>query len=130
MDSVLHTNHFIGRHFADEDLPRQAIPDSTSRLERLTQLLDDAGPEVSPTKISRLLSDHKGFPTSICYHVETGSAPHDSFTTGPGVGSDRPCEFDTAINVRATLQREFPDTRLSQLFQLGQMGGRPSLGTP
>lgn len=126
---VLHTNHFIGRHFADEDLSRQAIPDSTSRLERLTQLLDDAGPEVSPTKISRLLSDHKGFPTSICYHVETGSAPHDSFATVASVVIDlanstllltsgQPCN----VSSRTLDYRSF--------FSSGKMGGRPSLGTP
>ena len=62
----VHTNHFLAEPYASR-LPAY-LPDSKPRLERMRGLVCDRLGHLDPASMQTFLSDHDGFPTSICRH--------------------------------------------------------------
>lgn len=61
---VSHTNHYLEPHQILET--KLAFPDSPVRLARIRELIQNAGPEPSASKIEQMLQDEKNYPASIC----------------------------------------------------------------
>ena len=63
-----HTNHYLGEPYASRpDLP-SFLADSQPRLERMRGLVRQNLGTLDVPTMQRFLSDHDGFPTSICRH--------------------------------------------------------------
>ena len=79
--AIAHSNCYVHSDFAElEAFPLPGLEDAPSRQKRANLLLDDVdrGAELLPSLVS-LLSDHEGYPRSICRHdVER---PHPYITT-------------------------------------------------
>lgn len=66
-----HANHFLcGRHACAAN-HTASVPDSFPRQERIRQLLAERFGRITVDDMKEILSDHSGYPTSICRH------PHD-----------------------------------------------------
>jgi isopenicillin-N N-acyltransferase-like protein len=66
----LHTNHYLGEPYASRtDLP-PFLADSRPRLARIEGLVADRVGRLDVPSMSQILSDHDGFPQSICRHEQ------------------------------------------------------------
>jgi len=65
-----HTNHLLDPALCHLERYLQQLPDSLDRLERLSGLLWDASGSIQT--MAGILSDHAGYPASICRHGGTG----------------------------------------------------------
>ncbi len=74
--TLVHTNHCLHRDLApiNDDYPE--LIESGPRLGRSEALLSEIDGAVSIDDLKRILSDHDGFPRSICRH------PNDDPETG------------------------------------------------
>jgi isopenicillin-N N-acyltransferase-like protein len=65
---IAHTNHFISKEYGNRaDLP-VVIPDTVPRYERMRNLLGAHVGKLDVATMQELLSDHEGYPRSICRH--------------------------------------------------------------
>ncbi len=65
---LVHTNHYLSERFATRDNFKRSLPDSFPRLERIRSLVDSRYGSITVEDIQHFLSDHSGYPTSICRH--------------------------------------------------------------
>jgi isopenicillin-N N-acyltransferase-like protein len=65
---LVHTNHYLCRRFANEENFKRSLPDSFPRLDRMNSLVRSRLGSMDIADIKRFLSDHSGYPTSICRH--------------------------------------------------------------
>ena len=65
---LVHTNHYLSERFATGDNFKRSLPDSFPRLERIRSLVESRYGSITVEDIQHFLSDHSGYPTSICRH--------------------------------------------------------------
>lgn len=65
---LVHTNHFLSKPFATEENFKESLPDSFPRLERIQSLVASRYGGIGVADIQSFLTDHAGYPTSICRH--------------------------------------------------------------
>ena len=65
---LAHTNHYLCSRYAREENFKQSWKDSFPRLDRMNSLVRSKFPSLQVGDIKAFLSDHKGYPTSICRH--------------------------------------------------------------
>jgi isopenicillin-N N-acyltransferase-like protein len=65
---LAHTNHFLCQRYATADNLKLSLPDSPSRQERINALIKSRFGSIEVDDVKRFLSDHSGYPTSICRH--------------------------------------------------------------
>lgn len=68
---VAHTNHFRDVSLAADERLLASLPDSASRCRRIDALLGERSGQVTLDDAKRWLSDHDGYPDSICRHPTT-----------------------------------------------------------
>jgi isopenicillin-N N-acyltransferase-like protein len=76
---LVHTNHYLCGVHACPANHRQSLPDSFSRQTRIEQLVAGKIGTITVEDMKQFLSDHEGFPTSICRHPHDGP-DHPSVT--------------------------------------------------
>jgi isopenicillin-N N-acyltransferase-like protein len=65
---LVHTNHYLCERFANEGNFKRSLKDSFPRLDRMNSLVRSRIGSMEVDDIKRFLSDHSGYPTSICRH--------------------------------------------------------------
>jgi isopenicillin-N N-acyltransferase-like protein len=65
---LAHTNHFLCSRYAREENFRQNWKDSSPRLDRMNSFIRTKFASLTVADVKTFLSDHKGYPTSICRH--------------------------------------------------------------
>jgi len=65
---LTHTNHFLCRRYGTPENLKLSLADSVPRQERVTELIKSRYGSIELDDIKRFLSDHSGYPTSICRH--------------------------------------------------------------
>ena len=65
---LAHTNHFLCQRHSTADNLKASLPDSAARQERIHTLLKSRYGSIAIDDIKRFLSDHSGYPASICRH--------------------------------------------------------------
>lgn len=103
-DIMTHSNHFLTHFLQDRDLADQtSFPDTFLRQYRLKQLMEDRYGEIDVEVMMELLTDHRGYPDSICRHCDETGPEYEKFRTLisiislPAEGkmwvSPQPCEY-------------------------------------
>lgn len=102
---LAHTNHFLDPSALGViEPPTEKRPHSQHRLERVTQLLSSKRP-LAVGDLQSYLRDHKGYPYSICHHIDERELPEEHYQTVVSVvmdlheralwlGAGPPCEGD------------------------------------
>ena len=93
---LAHSNHFVCARYAQKTNFPQNWKDSFARLERMNSLIRTQYGSLAVDDIKKFLSDHSGYPTSICRHEEV-SATVASLIAEPAerrmlVAFGNPCE--------------------------------------
>jgi isopenicillin-N N-acyltransferase-like protein len=101
--AVAHTNHFHDAEWTGIDDAQAVLPDSYPRLGRLRHALEANGDVEAAVKAA--LSDHEGYPSSVCRHEPDGLQTVASIVIRTGVpelrvAAGNPCTH--AYDVRAT----------------------------
>jgi predicted choloylglycine hydrolase len=65
---VVHTNHYLCRRYATGENFKHSLADSFPRLDRMDSLIKSRFGSMEVDDVKRFLSDHSGYPTSICRH--------------------------------------------------------------
>lgn len=65
---LAHTNHFVCSRYARAENFKQSWKDSFPRLDRMNSLVKNKFAALTVDEIKTFLSDHQGYPTSICRH--------------------------------------------------------------
>jgi isopenicillin-N N-acyltransferase-like protein len=65
---LVHTNHYLCQRYANGENFKRSLADSFPRLNRINSLINSRFGLVEVDDIKRFLSDHSGYPTSICRH--------------------------------------------------------------
>lgn len=65
---LVHTNHYLCERFATAENFEHSLPDSFPRLDRVNSLIKSRYGSIKVDDIKHFLSDHSGYPTSICRH--------------------------------------------------------------
>ena len=70
-DILAHSNHYLCHYLQKDDQNDQtAFPDSFLRQYRLQQLMEDKRGELTPEAMMEIMQDHRGYPDSICRHLD------------------------------------------------------------
>ena len=72
---LAHANHYVHDAFRACDLLRPILPDSEERLDRMGGLLGGIAGDDRLAAAKAALSDHTGYPTSICRHYDADGPP-------------------------------------------------------
>jgi isopenicillin-N N-acyltransferase-like protein len=80
---LVHTNHYLCDRFATEANFKRSLPDSFPRLERINSLIKPRYGSIEVDDIKRFLSDHEGYPSSICRHNDRGMRTVASLISEP-----------------------------------------------
>jgi isopenicillin-N N-acyltransferase-like protein len=93
---LAHTNHFLCPRYATRENLAQSWKDSFPRLERMNSLIKAKLGSLSVEDMKKFLSDHSGYPKSICRH-DGGSCTVASLIAEPAercmhVAVGNPCE--------------------------------------
>ncbi len=102
-DILAHSNHYLCHYLQKDDLADQtSFPDSFLRQYRLQQLMEDKRGELCPEVMKHILTDHRGYPDSICRHCDTTGPIGEQFETsmsmisvpedGYILATNNPCE--------------------------------------
>jgi isopenicillin-N N-acyltransferase-like protein len=67
-DILAHTNHYLSPSMRHFEADRNSISNSVLRYNRAMRLLSENYGQLTPELFQKLLSDHGGYPTSICKH--------------------------------------------------------------
>lgn len=67
-DYVVHTNHYLCRRYSNPENFKRSMADSFPRLDRMDSLIRSRVGSMEVEDLKRFLSDHSGYPTSICRH--------------------------------------------------------------
>ncbi len=65
---LVHTNHFLCQRYASAENFKRSLADSFPRLDRIDSLIKSRYGSINVDDIKQFLSDHSGYPTSICRH--------------------------------------------------------------
>src|SRR5215472_16166050 len=65
---LVHTNHFLCKRYGTAENLKLSLADSVPRQQRITELINSRYGSIEVDDIKRFLSDHSGYPTSICRH--------------------------------------------------------------
>jgi isopenicillin-N N-acyltransferase-like protein len=65
---LAHTNHFLCDRYATAENLKRSLADSAPRHERINALIKSRYGSIEVDDIKRFLSDHSGYPVSICRH--------------------------------------------------------------
>src|SRR5207302_7778256 len=65
---LAHTNHYLCPRYASKENFARSWPDSFPRLGRIDSLIQRKFGSLAVDDIKKFLSDHNGYPTSICRH--------------------------------------------------------------
>jgi len=65
---LVHTNHFLCQNYGTEENLKRSLADSFPRLERIDSLIKARYGSIEVDDIKQFLSDHSGYPSSICRH--------------------------------------------------------------
>jgi isopenicillin-N N-acyltransferase-like protein len=65
---LVHTNHYLCEKYASPENFKRSLADSFPRLDRIDSLIKSRYGSIEVDDIKRFLSDHSGYPTSICRH--------------------------------------------------------------
>ena len=65
---LAHTNHYVCARYAKEENFKQSWQDSFPRLDRMNSLLAATKGTITAGDLQKYLSDHSGYPASICRH--------------------------------------------------------------
>jgi isopenicillin-N N-acyltransferase like protein len=93
---LAHTNHYVCSRYARRENFAQSWKDSFPRLDRMNSLLQGKFGSLSVEDMKTFLSDHNGYPTSICRH-DGDSQTVASLISEPGerrihVAVGNPCQ--------------------------------------
>lgn len=102
-DFCVHTNHLLAERFKPIDKAGLVTPNSYLRFARLNKLIHQNYGQLTVDSFKKLLSDHNGYPDSICRHVDEEDPPQlhritrASMISVPGeqklyVANGQPCE--------------------------------------
>jgi len=81
-DILAHSNHYLCHYLQKDDLNDQtSFPDSFLRQYRLQQLMEDKRGELCPEVMMEILKDHRGYPDSICRHMDMTGPTYERFET-------------------------------------------------
>lgn len=104
LNNLVHANHYLTERFKPYEFFSAYVPDSYLRYARLKQLVHANYGQITPRMMMTFLSNHKGFPKSICTHADPDSNLPPSVTLAsivmvPGekkmyVACGNPCETD------------------------------------
>jgi isopenicillin-N N-acyltransferase like protein len=105
-DILAHSNHYLCHFLQQDDLNEiTSFPDSYLRQYRLQQLMEEHRGKLSPEIMMQLLQDHRGYPDSICRHLDLTGPTFEQFESQvsmvalPGEGkiyaTANPCENPT-----------------------------------
>lgn len=78
---LIHANHFVHPHIREIDTSRTRFPDTLYRDWRMKQLLEPKRGKITVKDLQESLSDHLGYPRSICRHLEADAKPADRIQT-------------------------------------------------
>jgi isopenicillin-N N-acyltransferase-like protein len=92
-----HTNHFLCSKYALPENYKRSLADSFPRQERIDALIKAHYGSIKVDDIKQFLSDHSGYPTSICRHGGGGMQTVASMIAEPArrcmhVALGNPCE--------------------------------------
>lgn len=104
-DMVAHANNILTPFLKEKDMVDQTFfPDSFLRQYRMRQLLDENYGQIDAELMQTLMADHRGYPDSICRHVDPDDPDAEkgrtllSIISVPEDGkiwvSPQPCEYD------------------------------------
>ena len=65
---LAHTNHFLCQRYGTAENLKLSLADSAPREERINALIKSRYGSIEVEDIKKFLSDHSGYPTSICRH--------------------------------------------------------------
>jgi isopenicillin-N N-acyltransferase-like protein len=65
---LVHTNHFLSQRYGTPENLKRSLADSAPRQARMDELVGSRYGSIGVDDIKRFLSDHSGYPTSICRH--------------------------------------------------------------
>ena len=65
---LVHTNHYLCQRYANQENFKRSLADSFPRLDRMDSLVKSRFGSMEVDDIKHFLSDHSGYPTSICRH--------------------------------------------------------------
>ena len=93
---LAHTNHFLCQRYATAENLKASLADSVPRQERMNGLIKSRYGSITVDDIKHFLSDHSGYPTSICRHG-SGMRTVASMISEPAAGRmhvalGNPCE--------------------------------------
>ncbi|MBR4862452.1 MAG: hypothetical protein IKU09_09660 [Firmicutes bacterium] len=81
-DIMTHSNHFLTHFLQDRDMADQtSFPDTFLRQYRMKQLMEEHYGKIDVDVMKELLTDHRGYPDSICRHCDEGGPEHEKFRT-------------------------------------------------
>ena len=69
---LVHSNHYLCSEHACDANFRLSLPDSFPRFDRMRALIDSKFGSIELGDVKRFLSDHDGYPVSICRHSHDG----------------------------------------------------------
>jgi len=73
LNGLIHANHYLTERFKPYEFFSAYVPDSYLRYARLKQLVQANYGQITPMMMMKFLSNHKGFPKSICTHADPDS---------------------------------------------------------
>ena len=82
---LVHTNHFLCAPYATQENHDKSWRDSFPRLVRIHAMLEERLGSVTVQDLKNFLSDHSGYPTSICRHARSGEDPEAASRTVAGI---------------------------------------------
>jgi len=69
---LVHTNHFLCQKYGTAENLKRSAASSLSRLERIDSLIKSRYGSIKVEDVKQFLSDHSGYPGSICAHGDRG----------------------------------------------------------
>lgn len=78
--TIVHTNHFLDPQLLGIQEPMDERINTEHRYGRMCNLLKNHG-SISLTDVKAWLSDHDGYPNSICQHADPDVSSHEQYAT-------------------------------------------------
>lgn len=82
---IVHTNHFLSPELKSKDKGKKRGPDSIIRNFRASRLFHENGGSIGVNTMKNVLSDHFGYPRSICRHRIDDLNPNEQAETTTSV---------------------------------------------
>ena len=78
---LVHTNHFLSPNLKVKDTGKNRVPDTILRNSRASRLLQEKSGAIKVDTLKEVLSDHFGYPQSICRHRMESLNPNEQSET-------------------------------------------------